>query len=70
VDLNELIARRYDTMGEAKVETMFADKNTHTTKAGAELNAEMVTSGLRSLPNAPLDSFLSGKGREVPAASL
>ena len=70
VDLNELIARRYDTMGEAAVETMFADKNTHTTKAGAELNAGVVTSGLRSLPNSPLDSFLSEKGREVPPAKL
>jgi lysophospholipase L1-like esterase len=70
VDLNELIARRYDAMGEAAVETMFADKNTHTTKAGAELNAEMVTSGLRALPAAPLDSDLSEKGREVPAAKL
>ncbi len=68
VDLNELIAGRYDTMGEAQVEPMFADKNTHTSKAGANLNAEIVTTGLRALPAAPLDGFLSDKGREVVPA--
>jgi lysophospholipase L1-like esterase len=65
IDLNELIARRYDGLGEAKVEPMFADEHTHTSKAGAELNAEIVTTGLRALPSAPLDVFLNGKGRKL-----
>ena len=67
VALNDLVADRYDALGEAKVELMFADKNTHTTKAGAELNAELVTQGLRALPGAPLDSLLSAAGRSLSA---
>ena len=70
VDLNELVAHRYDVLGEAKVEPLFADKNTHTSKAGANLNAEIVTAGLRALPSAPLDSLLSDKGREIAPAKL
>ncbi len=68
VNLNELIADRYDALGEAKVEPMYADKNTHTSKAGADLNAEFVISGLRALPGVPFDSFLSNQGRAVTAA--
>ncbi len=67
VDLNEFIARYYDALGEAKVEPMYADKNTHTSKAGADLNAEIVTGGLRALPGEPLDPFLSDRGRNLPA---
>jgi len=70
VDLNEFVARRYELIGEAQVETMFADKNTHTSKAGADLNAELVTTGLRAIPSAPVDGFLSEKGRKVAPAKL
>src|SRR5207248_1371567 len=31
IDLNSIIARRYEAMGPEKVEAMFADPNTHTT---------------------------------------
>ena len=65
IDLNEFIARRYDALGQPQVERMFADKNTHTTKEGARLNAEVVTAGLRALPGAPLDPFLSEKGKAL-----
>jgi lysophospholipase L1-like esterase len=60
VDLNELIARRYDELGEAKVEPLFGDEHTHTSAAGAELNAQCVISGLRMLPNNPLAQYLRG----------
>lgn len=65
IDLNEFAARRYEALGEAKVEPMFADPHTHTSKAGADLNAEIVTAGARALPHAPLDNFLSDSGREL-----
>lgn len=58
VDLNEIIARRYDALGEEKVNALFADPHTHTTQAGAELNAECVVVGLRQLPQDPLAPFL------------
>ena len=58
VDLNELIAARYDALGEAKVELLFADKNTHTSRTGAELNAAIVAGALGQLPGAPFKAFL------------
>jgi lysophospholipase L1-like esterase len=49
IDLNELIAREYDRLGADRVEAMFADEHTHTSRAGAELNARIVLDALRAL---------------------
>lgn len=65
VDLDEIIARRYDALGEAQVEPLFADPHTHTSRAGAELNAECVVAGLKALDGNPLEKFLSAKGQAV-----
>jgi rhamnogalacturonan acetylesterase len=67
VDLNEIIARRYDTMGTTAVDGVFGDPHTHTNYAGAILNAESVVAGLRALPGAPLDKYLNGTGKAVAA---
>jgi lysophospholipase L1-like esterase len=67
VDLNEIIARRYDALGPAAVDPLFGDPHTHTTMAGAVLNAESVVAGLRALPAAPLDKYLNGTGKAVAA---
>jgi lysophospholipase L1-like esterase len=63
VDLNEIVAERYEAMGPEKVETMFADAGTHTTRAGAELNAECVVAGLQALKNDPLEGYFAVKGK-------
>jgi lysophospholipase L1-like esterase len=65
VDLNEIIARRYDALGQAAVDPLFGDPHTHTTMAGAVLSAECVVSGLRALPHHPLDKYLSPKGKAI-----
>jgi lysophospholipase L1-like esterase len=65
IDLNEIIAKRYDALGEAQVEPLFADPHTHTSRAGAELNAECIAAGLKALPGNPLDQYLSAKGKAV-----
>lgn len=65
IDLNAIIARRYDAMGEAKVEPLFADPHTHTSLAGAQLNAECVVAGLKALKDDPLAKFFSAKGEAV-----
>jgi lysophospholipase L1-like esterase len=67
VDLNEIIGRKYDALGEAAVEPLFADPNTHTSRAGAELNAAAVVSGLKALKDDPLAGFFSAKGVAVAA---
>jgi rhamnogalacturonan acetylesterase len=59
VDLNELVARRYDELGPDKVkELYFLEDHTHTTPAGAEVNARAVVEGLRAFDKCPLASFL------------
>ena len=68
IDLNEIVAREYDKLGPEKVEPLFADARTHTTPAGAELSASCVVAGLRALPGAPLDRYLSAQGKSVKPA--
>ncbi len=58
IDLNELVAQRYDAMGPAKVDALFADEHTHTTRAGAELTAAIVADALQALPGNPLAPYL------------
>jgi lysophospholipase L1-like esterase len=69
VNLNEIIARRYDALGEAQVEPLFADPHTHTSRVGAELNAECAVAGLKALTGNPLGPYLSAKGQAVVADS-
>jgi lysophospholipase L1-like esterase len=70
IDLNAIIADRYDQLGEQKVEPLFADPHTHTSRAGAELNAECVIAGLKALPHDPVGRYFSAKGRAVAAATV
>jgi len=57
IDLNELIARRYEELGAPAVEPLFADEHTHTSLAGAKVNAGIVAAALRALPGDPLGAF-------------
>ena len=65
VDLNEIIARRYEELGPEKVEPLFADPHTHTSAAGAELNAQCVIAGLKGLKSNPLAAYFSPKARGI-----
>ncbi len=48
IDLNDLVAGRYESFGIEMVEQLFADENTHTSLAGAVLNASVVGQQLRA----------------------
>ncbi len=61
IDLNETIAARYDELGPEKVEPLFGDPHTHTSRAGAELNAEIVIAGLKKLPDDPLAKYIKAQ---------
>jgi hypothetical protein len=65
IDLNEITARKYDALGEAAVEPLFGDPHTHTTVAGAIMNAESVVAGLKALPNDPVAADFSPKGQQI-----
>jgi peptidoglycan/xylan/chitin deacetylase (PgdA/CDA1 family) len=68
VDLNELIALKYESLGEAKVAADYftAADHTHTTRAGAAANAECVVAGLRALAGTPFASLLASSAATVP----
>jgi lysophospholipase L1-like esterase len=73
IDLNELIARRYDKLGREKVMPLFspeATETTHTGWDGAVLNAEIVVSGLKALKDDPLTPYFSAVAEGIAPADL
>jgi len=66
-DLTMIITDAYKKIGAEKVTAFFADKGTHTTDSGAQLNAACVVAGLKSLPGDPLENYFSEKGKAVTA---
>lgn len=60
VDLNEITAAKYEKLGADKTGAEFftTRDHTHTSAAGARLNAESVVEGLRKLKKNPLKKYL------------
>jgi lysophospholipase L1-like esterase len=71
LDINEIIARHYDELGQAKVKALFiAGAGPHTSRAGAETNALCVVSSLKALPTDPLAPYFSEAAAGIPPADL
>lgn len=68
IDLTGLIAAEYEKLGAENVKAFFPRDGTHTGLAGADLNASLVVSGLKSIPKSPFPTFLSEKGAGVDKA--
>jgi lysophospholipase L1-like esterase len=64
IDLNALIADRYDKLGEEQVKPFFPKEHTHTGWEGAVLNAECVAEGIKSLKGCPLRNYLKRSASE------
>lgn len=62
-DVTKLIADKYEQMGQEKVKMMFGPDHTHTSPAGAELNASLVVVGLKTIKGNPFKRYLSVKGK-------
>jgi lysophospholipase L1-like esterase len=67
VDINELIARKYDELGPEKITPWFPADHTHTNLEGAELNAACVIKGLKELREDPLAAYFSAKAKDPNA---
>lgn len=65
VDATNIIADEYERLGQEKVRAFFPKDHTHTSAEGADLNAALIVSGLRSLPGDPLAQYLSAKGQKI-----
>ncbi len=71
IDLNDLVATKYEALGPDKVKTLyFLTEHTHTTPVGAALNAQMVVEGLRALKDCPLAGMLLPPASNAPFAQL
>lgn len=66
IDLNEIIARKYEALGPEKVEPLFGtNEHTHTSADGADLNAQCVIAGLKGIKDNPLASYFSAKAKDI-----
>lgn len=70
IDLNEIIALKFEALGPEKVAPLFGDARTHSTPAGALLNAQMVIAGIRALKKPDLKKYLSPAGKAINKASV
>ena len=71
IDLNEIIARQYDELGQEKVNALFvAGAGPHTSLAGAQTNAACVIAGLKGLKENLLAKYFSENAADIaPAVS-
>ena len=69
IDLNEIIALEFERLGPEKVAPLFGDARTHSTPAGALLNAQLVVSGIRALKKPDLKKYLSAVGKKIEKTS-
>ena len=69
LDINEIIGRLYDQLGQEKVKPLFiVGAGPHTSLAGAETNALCVVAALKGLQNDPLQKYFSPKADSVTPA--
>jgi len=58
LDLNTMVIAKYEEMGSEKVKAFFPKDHTHTNEAGATLNAELVTKGIKDLKGCQLKKYI------------
>lgn len=58
INLNKLIAEKYEELGAEKVKTFFPADHTHTNMDGARLNAEIVVAAIRDIKPGKLKKYL------------
>jgi len=58
IDLNELVARKYEEMGKDSIKSFFPGDHTHTNRAGAALNTRMISHAIRDLRECELRAYM------------
>ncbi|MEI9808521.1 MAG: rhamnogalacturonan acetylesterase [Bacteroidota bacterium] len=61
INLNDLVALKYEEMGEEKVKPFFPVDHTHTNIDGAKLNAEIIVKAIKEIKPGKLKKYLSDK---------
>jgi lysophospholipase L1-like esterase len=65
MDLTNIVADEYQEMDPGKVRALFSSDTTHTSRAGADINARAVISGIKALHEYALINALSPQGRAI-----
>lgn len=68
IDLNEIVALEFERLGPERVAPLFGDARTHSTPAGALLNAQLVVAGIKTLKKPKLSKFLSSRAGDIKPA--
>ena len=68
IDVTKIVADQYEQLGQEKVAALFSGDHTHTSPAGADLNAASVVAGLKGLKRSKLTEYLSQRGKTIPKA--
>ena len=63
LDLNDIIATKYEALGPEAVHAFFPIDHTHTSETGARFSAEAVVSGLKA-DRSPLAAYLRDAGKQ------
>lgn len=58
IDLNDIVALKYEALGKEKVKTFFPKDHTHTNLAGATLNALSVAESLKKIKDCELNDYI------------
>ncbi len=66
LDLNRILADRYDALGESASAPLFNNFGTNTNAAGAEGNAQVIVGALKGLLPNPLDGYFSAAAAAIP----
>ena len=61
IDLNDLVALKYEEMGEDKVKPFFPVDHTHTNIDGAKLNAEIIVNAIKEIKPGKLKKYITDK---------
>jgi len=67
IDLNNLVADRYQEMGPVAVKALFPADTTHTNRAGGDINAQSIVAGIKALHEEKLIQALSAAGQAIEA---
>ena len=68
VNLNEIVALEFERLGPDRVAPLFGDARTHSTPAGALLNAQLVAGALKTLKKPALSKYFSPAGKSLKGA--
>ncbi|MEP7075032.1 MAG: rhamnogalacturonan acetylesterase [Acidobacteriota bacterium] len=69
INLNEIVALEFEKLGPDKVAPLFGDARTHSTPAGANLNAQMVVAGIKALKKPNLKKYFSDRSKPINSVS-